>query len=115
MEGKIYQEVDRFYPSSKSCHVCLNQVGSLPLDIRFWTCEHCHTKHDRDVNAAINLRDEGLRILTSELGEVSSPKARASYLPLISMDLFFGRNLTGVLFLHFQDSRIEYQYLAPML
>ncbi|MCE2703235.1 MAG: transposase, partial [Anabaena sp. 49633_E8] len=38
-EGKIYQEVDRFFPSSKTCHVCLNQVSSLPLDIRFWTCE----------------------------------------------------------------------------
>ncbi|MEA5535664.1 RNA-guided endonuclease TnpB family protein [Crocosphaera sp. XPORK-15E] len=63
-EGKIYQEVDRFFPSSKTCHFCLNQVGSLPLDIRHWTCENCQTKHDRDVNAAINLRDEGLRILT---------------------------------------------------
>lgn len=62
-EGKIYQEVDRFFPSSKTCHVCLNQVGKLPLDIRYWTCEKCHTKHDRDTNAAINLRDEGLRIL----------------------------------------------------
>ena len=67
-EGKIYQEVDRFFPSSKTCHVCLNQVGSLPLDIRFWTCEKCQTKHDRDINAAINLRDEGLRILTSGTG-----------------------------------------------
>ncbi len=63
-EGKIYLEVDRFFPSSKTCHVCLNQVGSLPLDIRQWTCQKCQTTHDRDVNAAINLRDEGLRILT---------------------------------------------------
>ncbi len=63
-EGKVYQEVDRFFPSSKTCHVCLNQVGSLPLDVRQWTCENCQTTHDRDVNAAINLRDEGLRILT---------------------------------------------------
>ncbi|OIP68138.1 MAG: transposase [Oscillatoriales cyanobacterium CG2_30_40_61] len=67
-EGKTYQEVDRFFPSSKTCHVCLNQVGAnghspLPLDIRHWTCEKCHTKHDRDINAAINIRDEGLRIL----------------------------------------------------
>ncbi|MBD2196591.1 MULTISPECIES: RNA-guided endonuclease InsQ/TnpB family protein [Calothrix] len=69
MSGKIYQEVDRFFPSSKTCHVCLNQVGSLPLDVRFWTCKNCHTKHDRDVNAAINLRDEGLRILTSGTGD----------------------------------------------
>jgi putative transposase len=62
-EGKIYQEVDRFFPSSKTCHVCLNQVGSLPLDVRHWTCEKCQTKHDRDTNAAINIRNEGLRIL----------------------------------------------------
>ena len=62
-EGKIYQEVDRFFPSSKTCHVCLNQVGKLPLDIRYWTCEECQSKHDRDINAAINIRDEGLRIL----------------------------------------------------
>jgi putative transposase len=63
-DGKIYQEVDRFFPSSKTCHVCLNQVASLPLEIRIWTCFHCNTTHDRDVNAAINLRDEGLRLLT---------------------------------------------------
>ena len=63
-EGKIYQQVDRFFPSSKTCHVCLDLVGSLPLDVRKWTCKNCQIKHDRDVNAAINLRDEGLRILT---------------------------------------------------
>jgi putative transposase len=68
-EGKFYQEVDRFFPSSKTCHVCLNQIGSLPLDIRTWTCSHCQTTHDRDINAAINLRDEGLRILTSGTGD----------------------------------------------
>lgn len=69
MEGKIYLEVGRFFPSSKTCHVCLNQVKSLPLDVRFWTCSNCKTKHDRDINAAINLRDEGLRILTSGTGD----------------------------------------------
>ncbi len=68
-EGKIYQEVDRFFPSSKLCNVCLNRVDSLPLDVRRWTCEKCHTKHDRDINAAINIRNEGLRILTSGTGD----------------------------------------------
>jgi putative transposase len=63
-EGKTYIEVDRFFPSSKTCNVCLNQVGSLPLDIRNWTCEHCQTNHDRDINASINIRDEALRILS---------------------------------------------------
>jgi putative transposase len=62
-DGKTYLEIGRFFPSSKTCHVCLNQVGSLPLDVRSWTCSNCQTKHDRDVNAAINIREEGLRIL----------------------------------------------------
>ena len=62
-DGKTYLEIGRFFPSSKTCHVCLNQIGSLPLDVRSWTCSNCQTKHDRDVNAAINIRDEGLRVL----------------------------------------------------
>ena len=67
--GKVYQEVDRFFPSSKTCNVCLNQVKSLPLDIRYWDCNNCGTKHiDRDINAAKNIRDEGLRILASGTG-----------------------------------------------
>lgn len=62
-EGKTYLEIGRFFPSSKTCHVCLNQIGSLPLELRNWTCSSCKTKHDRDINAAINIRDEGLRLL----------------------------------------------------
>jgi putative transposase len=80
MEGKVYVEVDRFFPSSKTCSVCLNRVDELPLDVRSWHCQKCETKHDRDVNAAINIRDEGLRLLalgtsaTASGGQVS-PKA----------------------------------------
>jgi putative transposase len=70
-EGKVYLEVDRFFPSSKTCNVCLNQVRSLTLDIRTWQCEKCQTKHDRDINAAKNIRDEGLRILSSGTGEIA--------------------------------------------
>jgi putative transposase len=62
-EGKTYLEIGRFFPSSKTCHVCLNQIGSLSLEMRSWTCSSCNTKHDRDINAAINIRDEGLRLL----------------------------------------------------
>ncbi len=81
-EGKCYVEVDRFFPSSKTCSVCLNRVGSLPLDVRSWQCQSCETKHDRDVNAAINIRDEGLRILalgtsaTANGGKVSPRSGR---------------------------------------
>lgn len=63
-EGKTYIEVDRFFASSKTCHVCLNRVDSLPLDVRQWSCQHCGTHHDRDINAAQNIRNEALRILS---------------------------------------------------
>ena len=62
-EGKTYVEIDRFFPSSKTCQVCLYRVDNLTLDVRAWTCKHCGTHHDRDVNAAINIRNEALRIL----------------------------------------------------
>lgn len=69
-EGKIYLEIGRFFPSSKTCNHCLNVVDSLPLQIREWTCQRCETKHDRDINASCNIRDEGLRILqTSGTGD----------------------------------------------
>ena len=69
-EGKVYQEVDRFFPSSKTCNFCLHQVSNLTLDVRFWECSNCGSKQDRDINAARNIRDEGLRILkTSGTGD----------------------------------------------
>ena len=78
-EGKAYLEVDRFFASSKTCSVCLHKVDSLPLDVRSWICTHCQTYHDRDINAAINIRNEALRILdlgtrsTANGGNVSQP------------------------------------------
>ena len=64
-EGKTYIKIDRWFPSSKTCNHCLNVVDSLPLDIRYWDCLHCETtKIDRDINAAKNIRDEALRILS---------------------------------------------------
>jgi putative transposase len=63
-EGKTYIEINRFFPSSKTCNVCLNKVGNLLLDVRSWTCEHCQTTHDRDINASINIKNEALRILS---------------------------------------------------
>ncbi len=62
-EGKALVEIERFFPSSKTCSNCHHQVDTLPLDIRSWTCSHCGTVHDRDENAAINIRQEGIRIL----------------------------------------------------
>ncbi len=41
-------------------------MDKMPLDIREWTCPNCRTKHDRDENAAKNIRAEGIRIVQSE-------------------------------------------------
>ncbi len=79
-EGKTYIEVDRFYPSSKTCNHCLNIVDSLPLEIRFWDCQHCGvTNIDRDINAAKNIRDEGLRIMAvGRIASASGERVRPS-------------------------------------
>jgi putative transposase len=62
-EGKIYQEVDRFFPSSHLCHLTLLPLEKMGLATRSFACPHCGQQHDRDVNAAINIRNEGLRLL----------------------------------------------------
>ncbi|NJK50455.1 IS200/IS605 family element transposase accessory protein TnpB [Candidatus Gracilibacteria bacterium] len=61
--GKVFVKVDRFFPSSKTCSNCYHQVTEMPLDVRSWQCPKCGTNHDRDVNAATNIKDEGLRLL----------------------------------------------------
>ena len=55
-EGKAYVEVDRFFPSSKTCSHCYHKIDELPLSVRSWQCPKCDRKHDRDVNAAANIR-----------------------------------------------------------
>jgi putative transposase len=57
--GKNIILVDRFYASSKTCHACGHKVDSLPLSVREWVCR-CGATHDRDVNAAINIRNSGM-------------------------------------------------------
>ena len=57
--------VDRFYPSSKTCSVCGYKKQDLKLSDRSWTCPVCGTKHDRDLNAAMNILNEGERILSA--------------------------------------------------
>lgn len=80
--GKILVKVDRFFPSSKTCSNCYHRVSSLPLDVRHWTCPSCGTHHDRDVNAAQNLKAEGLRLLalgtsaTADGGNVRPSRGR---------------------------------------
>ncbi|MCY0864275.1 MAG: RNA-guided endonuclease TnpB family protein, partial [Sulfobacillus sp.] len=54
--GKTVIVVDRWYPSSKICADCGYKMPKMPLSVREWTCPACGMPHDRDLNAAINLR-----------------------------------------------------------
>ncbi|WP_339381340.1 RNA-guided endonuclease TnpB family protein [Brasilonema sp. UFV-L1] len=62
-KGARLIEIDRWFPSSKLCSNCFYQMGKMPLDVREWTCPNCGAHHDRDGNAAINIRAEGIRML----------------------------------------------------
>ena len=64
-EGKVLVEINRWFPSSKTCSNCHYQIKELPLDVRTWTCPSCGTHHDRDGNAAKNIRAEGILLLSS--------------------------------------------------
>lgn len=62
--GKHLQKVDRWYPSSQKCSCCGHINPEVKnLKIRRWTCPHCGTVHDRDQNAALNIKYEGLHQL----------------------------------------------------
>ena len=58
--GKNLIKIDRFAPSSKRCSHCGYKLKALSLKVREWTCPECGTRHDRDLNAAINIKHFGL-------------------------------------------------------
>ena len=61
--GRTYIKICSFYPSSKLCHCCGYKNTTLTLNDREWECPNCHTLLDRDKNAALNILEEGLKIL----------------------------------------------------
>ncbi|MFF1264084.1 RNA-guided endonuclease InsQ/TnpB family protein [Streptomyces sp. NPDC058321] len=78
--GREVIAVDRFFPSSKLCSHCGTVQGTMPLNVRIWTCE-CGTTHDRDVNAARNLLAAGLAVTVCGAGvrpQRSSPGGQSA-------------------------------------
>ncbi|WFM73009.1 RNA-guided endonuclease TnpB family protein [Halomonas sp. CKK8] len=65
--GRQLSAIDPWYPSSKRCSDCGHVMPEMPLQIRVWTCPACAAEHDRDINAAINIKAAGLAVLA--LGE----------------------------------------------
>jgi putative transposase len=64
--GRSYLALDRFFPSSKLCSTCGHLLIKLPLSVREWDCPACSTHHDRDTNAAINIKIAGEYLLYTE-------------------------------------------------
>ena len=64
--GKTLVKIDRWYPSSKTCSGCnhLLAKAELPLSLRSWDCPSCLQTNDRDINASINILNEGLKLAT---------------------------------------------------
>lgn len=60
--GRDIIEIDKWFPSSKLCNKCKYKNDALLLSDREWKCLNCGDVHDRDLNAALNIRDEGIRI-----------------------------------------------------
>lgn len=62
-QGKQIVVIDKWFPSSKLCRLCNNKNDELTLADRTWICSHCGAELDRDINAAINIKNEGCRLL----------------------------------------------------
>ncbi|MFD9853303.1 RNA-guided endonuclease InsQ/TnpB family protein [[Kitasatospora] papulosa] len=86
--GRTLVIVDRFFPSTRRCADCHAKGAPLDVSVRAWLCAECGAWHDRDVNAARNLREEGIRLyrLVScalPSGRVPPPVIKASELPAV--------------------------------
>lgn len=62
--GKEFVQIDQWYPSSQICSHCDHKDGKKVLSVREWTCGNCGTHHDRDINAAINIKNKGLDLIS---------------------------------------------------
>jgi putative transposase len=63
--GRTFHQIDRWEPTSKTCGCCGVKTENMYLSIREWTCTSCGTSHDRDINAAVNILNTGLKDLYS--------------------------------------------------
>ena len=64
-QGKYFVTIDKWFASSKLCSKCGSKNDELVLSVREWTCTNCGKSHDRDVNAAVNIGNEAVRIATA--------------------------------------------------
>ncbi len=61
--GRTLVSIDKWYPSTKRCNSCGYSLERLDLSVRSWCCPECNAVHDRDTNAAVNIKAAGLAVL----------------------------------------------------
>ena len=66
--GNEIIKIDTFYPSSKTCNHCGYKNKNLTLSDRVWECPNCHTRIERDKNAAKNILEQGLKQINNTVG-----------------------------------------------
>ena len=71
-QGKHLVKLDPWFASSKTCHVCQHKMNAMPLGVRSWECPACQVHHDRDINAALNIKLQGIIQLKAEGLSVSA-------------------------------------------
>ncbi len=76
--GKTFQQIDRWFPSTKRCHRCFYKNNNLRLQDRSWACPSCQTLHRRDLNAAKNIEMEGVGTSTPSIDVVSQKPSQVS-------------------------------------
>src|SRR5690554_1858971 len=71
-QGKHLVKIDPWFPSSRTCHACQHKMDAIPLSVRAWECPACQVHHDRDINAALNIKHQGIIQLKAEGLSVSA-------------------------------------------
>ena len=68
--GKVFHKIDKWFASSTTCSNCGTKHKDIvnSLSIRRWICPTCSCSHDRDINAAINIRQQGIKELLEQQG-----------------------------------------------
>jgi putative transposase len=88
--------IDRWFPSSKLCSGCGYRLDELALGVRHWTCPGCGASHDRDVNAAINLRNMAVSSIASACGgEGAGPTHKRRVKPALAKQESNGKAALG--------------------
>jgi putative transposase len=76
--GRDLIVIDRWYPSSKTCSACGHLLAELSLSTRHWTCPSCRARHDRDINAAMNILAAGRAVARNLPGDACGAGVRHS-------------------------------------